>query len=419
MIDRPLRLPVSGVELPNRLIKAAMEEAIATPSLDASEGLATAYERWGAGGAGLLITGHVLVDRAHRARPRDTVLDDASDLATFERWAAAVHRGGGRVLMQLNHAGRQTPRYVNPTPIGPSAVAAVKAMHAFGKPRAASLAELAGVRRAFVDAALLAKKAGFDGVEIHAAHGYLLSQFLSPLTNQRTDIYGGSLENRARLLLEIVRDVRAAAGDEFILAVKINVGDFQRGGFEPADFVEVAAWLDHARIDLLELSGGSYESQAMFDGPKSGGPSREGFFTEHLAAVRARVSAPIMLTGGLRTRAGMDGALADGADAIGLARPLAIDPELAQKLVSGAVDAAPPGPRRIRAGAIAGLADVAWYWVQITRLARGLPVDVTLSPWRALASYFTADFVDTVVTRRARRSLTRPQGATEHAGSAA
>ncbi len=291
----------SGLTLSNRIAKAATEEALADAAGDPTPVLSQLSARGSGGGAGLSNTGHVIVDRAHRGRPRDVVLEDDRALARFEAWALAARGAGGAVLMQLNHAGRQTPRTLNRRPSAPSAGDAVRMMGSFAPPRAMSVAEIRETAHSFARAATLAERAGFDGVQIHAAHGYLLSQFLSPRTNRRTDDYGGSLENRARLLLEIVRGVRAETGKTgraFAVSVKINSADFQRGGFDADDFRAVAKMLDAAGIDLLEISGGNYESFAPFEGHKSERTrAREAYFLEFARDVRAHIETPIMLTG--------------------------------------------------------------------------------------------------------------------------
>lgn len=389
MLSTAFTLPSSGIVLKNRIVKAAMEEGLAQASLDPSAALEHLYARWAAGGSALLITGHVVVDRAHRGRPRDVVLDDRSDLEGFRRWATAARSDGARVFMQLNHAGRQTPRFINRRPVAPSVVPAVKAMKSFAVPRALELSEIASIVESFARAAALAERAGFDGVEVHAAHGYLLSQFLSPLLNLRSDSYGGSVENRARLLIDIIRAVRTATRPGFGLGIKINSADFQRGGFDADDFRTVVEMLDKEALDFIEISGGNYESQAMMSGPS--GSTREAYFLEFLQAVRSVTKLPLFVTGGLRSRRGMDHALASGADLVGLARPLALDPALPKKLLSGEIDAALPGMQPFGNGVLRGLADTAWHSAQIGRLARGLEPALAMWPLYAIVRYVLTD----------------------------
>lgn len=403
MLDRPLTLRASGLTLSNRLVKASMEESLATPTLDPSPGLERLHAAWSRGGAALQLSGHVLIDRHHLARPRDVVLDARSDPARFRAWAEASHAGGGLAFLQLNHAGRQTPRFINPRPKGPSSSKAVKQFGSFGRPVAMTTGEIADVVAGFGRAAAAAERAGFDGVEVHAAHGYLLSQFLSPLVNDRDDAYGGSLENRARLLLEVVREVRRATSKRFGLGVKINSADFQRGGFDAEDFRGVARMLDREAIDFIEVSGGNYESQVFLEADlPTSSAAREGFFLDFVRDVRREVEVAVLLTGGLRSRRGMEGALAEGADLIGMARPLALRADLPRALLAGEVDEAPRGPAPVRVRALRGLADVAWHWAQLARAAEGLPVDPGLSHARAIWRYLGADLSQSLGARFAR-----------------
>jgi 2,4-dienoyl-CoA reductase-like NADH-dependent reductase (Old Yellow Enzyme family) len=390
-LSAPLRLP-SGATLPNRIAKAATEEALGDAAGDPTGPLEHLYARWSRGGAGLLITGHVIVERAHRARPRDVVLEDDTAIDRFRGWATAAKAGGSSAWMQLNHTGRQTPRTVNRRPSAPSEGSAVRMMGGFAPPRAMFEAEIHETTRQFAQSALLAKRAGFDGVQIHAAHGYLLSQFLSPLTNRRTDAYGGSVENRARLLLEIVRAVRGTVGIAFAVSVKLNSADFQRGGFDAADSRVVAKLLDAEKIDLLEISGGNYESFAPFEGHTSErSRAREAFFLEFARDVRAEVALPLMVTGGFRSRDAMESALADGVDVIGMARPLIMEPELPGRLLSGDSAAARVVPPRWAPRALHVAGEGAWYWAQLVRVARAQEPAPALSTWRALLAYLGYD----------------------------
>jgi 2,4-dienoyl-CoA reductase-like NADH-dependent reductase (Old Yellow Enzyme family) len=260
-IATPLTLP-SGLTLPNRVAKAAMSENLANADGEPSERLIRLYERLGRGGAGLLLTGNAIVDPGGRTE-RHNVLMVGERTEQLAAWARAAKAHGSAVLMQLSHAGRQTPRMVTWRPVAPSAVGLTRKGGLFSKPEPLTLAQIELLVARFGRAAAVAQAAGFDGVQIHGAHGYLVSQFLSPLTNQRTDRYGGDLEGRMRFLLEIVTEMRRATGRGFTVAVKLNSADFQRGGFTLEESMEVARALEAAGIDLLEISGGSYERPAM------------------------------------------------------------------------------------------------------------------------------------------------------------
>ena len=260
----PLTLP-NGAVIPNRIAKAAMEENMADGEHAPSAELLRLYRAWAEGGAGLIITGNVMIDGRAMTGPGGVVLEDERHLDRFRAWAEAGRAGGGQLWMQINHPGRQAPASLKQETLAPSPIALDlgNLSKQFAPPREMTAADIADVQHRFVHTALLAERAGFTGVEIHAAHGYLLSQFLSPLSNRRTDAWGGNLENRARLLLDIVRDVRAAVGPGFAVAVKLNSADFQRGGFSPEDAQAVVAMLSPLGVDLVELSGGSYEAPAM------------------------------------------------------------------------------------------------------------------------------------------------------------
>lgn len=401
-----LTLP-NGTNLRHRLVKASMEEALSDAAGDPTPGLARVTRRWAEGGAALLLTGHVIVDRAHRGRPRDVVLEDEGAAPALKAWSSAARSGGGQAWMQLNHAGRQTPRFIHPAPLAPSAGPAVRMMGTFARPRAMSEADIEDVVARFARAAAIAQRTGWDGVEIHAAHGYLLAQFLSPLTNVRTDRWGGPVENRARLLLDVVRAVRARTGAGFGVAVKINSADFQRGGFDAEDFAKVAVMLDGEGVDMIEISGGNYESPVLFgvggDARTARTAAREAYFLDFAREVRGLVRAPLLLTGGFRTRAGMEQALAQGIDLIGLARPLALEPDLPRRLLDRSTIAAAVKPVRAPVKALAAMADGAWPWMHIRRMSQGLDPDPSLSATRAMATYLAVDLVG------ARLSRTRPR----------
>jgi 2,4-dienoyl-CoA reductase-like NADH-dependent reductase (Old Yellow Enzyme family) len=284
-------------------------------------------------------------------------------------------------------------------------VHAVKVLHAFGPPRAATVQEIEALVSAFVGGAVTLERAGFDGVQIHAAHGYLLSQFLSPRANVRSDEWGGSIENRARLLLRIVREVRACVSKSFAVGVKLNASDFSRGGFSEEESLEVVRLLAFEAIDFLEISGGTYETPASFGVNVNAPATSEAYFLPFVQRARAVAAhVPIVLTGGFRSAAAMRGALESGAlDAVGLARPLALDPELPRRLLGGA--AGPADAPRVAAWprSIAPAAELAWYASHLQRMSRGGEPDRSLSPWRALVQQIFADAINGY--RRRRRTL--------------
>ncbi|MGD1877857.1 MAG: NADH:flavin oxidoreductase/NADH oxidase family protein [Kiloniellaceae bacterium] len=346
MIQDPLKLP-NGRVLKNRIVKSAMSEALADAHNDPTEGLIALYEEWSRSGAALLITGNTPVDRGHLEHAANVVLDETSDPARTKRLAAAARSGGALALVQISHSGRQTPEAINPRPLSLSDEALD--LPGYGPPRAAEEAELHTVVARFARAAELAWQAGFDGVEIHAAHGYLLRSSLSPRINTRRDRWGGSLENRSRLLREVVRAVRAATGPDFVVATKLNSSDFQKGGFSHAESLEVARMLEREGIDLLEISGGNFETPVAYQhsARKQSTIAREAYFLDYARDIKSALGIPVMVTGGFRTAAAMNSALAEGAtDLIGMGRPFIMDPAFPAKLLAGEIDAAPAPERR-------------------------------------------------------------------------
>lgn len=348
-LAEPLTLPC-GATLPNRIAKAAMTEGMATPGGRPTAALDRLYGLWSDGGAGLLIGGNLVIDRDHLERPGNVVIDrtpDADMMAALTRWARAATRGGNHFWAQLSHSGRQTPAIVNRHPKSASDVKLGLPGGQFGQPEPLSLDEIGDLVRRWAMAAKACQDAGFTGVQVHAAHGYLMSQFLSPLSNHRTDAYGGSLENRARLLLEVIAAIRTVVGPAFPISVKLNSADFQKGGFAFEDSLTVAGWLEAASVDLIEISGGSYEQPKLLgiegmeeSAAQNVAPStlaREAYFVDFALAMQERVSVPLMVTGGFRSRAAMEQALARGAaDVIGLGRPMCLMTDAPRRLLAGA-----------------------------------------------------------------------------------
>ncbi|MEU8777061.1 NADH:flavin oxidoreductase/NADH oxidase family protein [Streptomyces sp. NPDC048606] len=343
----PLDLP-NGSRLPNRLAKAAMEESLAhQPGQSPGPDMERLYRRWARGGSGLIITGNVMVDRRALTSPRTIVLDARTPPEPFRRWAAAAASGGGQVWMQINHPGRQVRSDLPGVAWAPSEVGISLGRHtaAFARPTAMTEADIEATIARFVTTALLAEATGFHGVQIHAAHGYLLSQFLSPRVNLRTDRWGGGLENRARLLVETVRAVRARVSPSFAVGVKINTADFQRGGFDVDQVARVIALLDGLGVDLVELSGGSIESAATM-GRTSDDTTlgREAYFLDLAERLVGSATMPLMLTGGISRRATADRVLERGFAVAGVATALALRPDLPRRWHAGE-DLRVPPPR--------------------------------------------------------------------------
>ena len=254
-----VRKEIDDLERQHKAAKAAMTEGLADPRGYPSAELERLYTQWGNSGCGLLITGNVLVDRHHLERPGNVVIDrepDADMRAALARWATAAKVNGARIWMQISHAGRQTSAIVNPTPKAPSAIALALPGKQFGVPVAMTEADIQETIQRFAQAAHAAQTAGFDGVQIHAAHGYLLSAFICPLTNLRTDEYGGSLENRCRYPLEVFAAVRAAWPADRPMSVRISAHDWAPGGNTPDDAVVIARLFKAAGCDVVDVSSG-------------------------------------------------------------------------------------------------------------------------------------------------------------------
>lgn len=372
-LGRPLSLP-SGVTLKNRLAKSAMSEQLGTKESSPTEGLVRAYERWGSGGAGLLVTGNVMIDRRALGEPGNVVLEDERDMELFGRWARAGNAAGSTVWMQVNHPGRQSPRMASKEPVAPSAVPLEGFGGVFAQPRALEEKEIEQIVARFARTAELAAKAGFQGIQIHGAHGYLISQFLSPRTNLRTDGWGGTPAKRRRFLLEVVRGCRSALGSGRSLGLKLNSADFQRGGFSEEESMEVVETLNSEKLDLLEISGGTYERPPWIDENKlrPSTRSREAYFLEYAEKVRKIARMPIMLTGGMRSASGMASAIESGAvDVVGLARPLAVEPDLPKRILAGECERAIELELETGIRKLDDFLEASWYQQQIQRMANG------------------------------------------------
>jgi 2,4-dienoyl-CoA reductase-like NADH-dependent reductase (Old Yellow Enzyme family) len=409
MLNQPLTLPCGAV-VPNRMCKAAMTEGLAHPDGTASAELERLYGVWSDGGSGILLSGNIQVDGDHLERPGNVIVDGELSEEAFQSLCAmakAGTRAGNHLWAQISHAGRQTQKVVNPSPKAPSAVRLRLPQSQFGEPVALSNEEIEVLIDRFVNCAVVCQRAGFTGVQFHAAHGYLLSQFLSPLTNQRDDQWGGTLENRARALLTIVKRAREALGNDFPISVKLNSADFQKGGFDFDDSLTVAQWLADASIDLLEISGGTYEQPRLLnlDGVEPideqaiarSTLAREAYFVDFAKAMREKLSVPIMVTGGLRRRDVMEHVLeTGGADVIGLGRPLCVETDGPKKLLNGAdelgryendLSLLPPWlmwlTRFNTVRTINSFATQFWFYEQIANIGRSGSTDEKLSVFSA------------------------------------
>lgn len=376
----PLTLPCGAV-LPNRLAKAAMSEQLGDRANRPTARLETLYGRWGASDCGLVVTGNVMVDRRHVGEPCNVVIEDERDLPALRRWAQAGRRNGMAIWVQINHPGRQALRIAGSRPVAPSPIA--PKVPGAVTPRELTGPEIEEIVARFARTAAIVKEAGFDGVQLHGAHGYLISQFLSPRANQRDDEWGGDAERRRRFVLEVVRATRAAVGPEFPVAIKLNSADFQRGGFTEEESAEVVVALAAEGIDLLEVSGGTYEAPAMMGGrngaetpARASTQAREAYFLDYAERIRAQVPGlPLMVTGGFRSAEAMAAALGgDACDVVGIGRPLALHPDAAGELIDGRRARVDAGVKRVGIAKLRQLdsaLDLFWHTRQIQRIGRG------------------------------------------------
>ncbi|MGC0365822.1 deazaflavin-dependent oxidoreductase (nitroreductase family) [Rhodococcus sp. 27YEA15] len=407
----PLTL-ACGQVLPNRVMKAALSEGLATDTHAPDVRLERLYTQWGAGGYGLIVTGNVMVDRRHLGEPGNVAVDDDRDLDALTRWAKSTHDGGAPIWMQLNHPGRQAnPLATGTKPVGPSALA--PGIPGIPAPRALEESEIHDIIDRFAVTAAVAETAGFDGVQIHGAHGYLVSQFLSPRSNRREDSWGGDLDGRIRFAVEVVRAVRAAVSPGFAVGIKLNSADFQHGGFSEQDSRTTVERLADESIDLIEISGGSYESPAMTGRPVTVGDStrsREAYFLDYARTVRAAAGAvPLAVTGGFRTRSVMNLAVASGdCDIVGLGRPTALTTKAAGALIDENTTRLDSPtitlglPKRIAAlKQLEGALDLQWHTDQLHRIGAGETPDRNRSAWRTAATMIERNGIGAFRSRRA------------------
>ena len=390
MVNIGTPLDIKGkAEVKNRLFKSAMSEQMGDRNHNPLPNLAKLYKTWAEGGIGLSMTGNVMIERTALGEPSNVVLDEQSDLQAFKAWAKAGQENNSQIWMQINHPGKQIPAALCKEPLAPSAIPLGRGLDkAFNTPREMTQAEIERVIGAFATSARLAKEAGFDGVQIHGAHGYLVSQFLSPRHNQRTDMWGGNTENRMRFVLEVYRAIREQVGQSYPVGIKLNSADFMKGGFSEEDSMGVVKALEEAGIDLIEISGGTYESPTMMSADmKESTRKREAFFLDYADKVRSLVEVPLVVTGGFRSTEGMNEALASGAiDMVGLARPLSVMPDMPNKAIadqnfSMEIKAPTTGVRSVDSMVMLG---ITWYEAQIDRIGKGKQPKPGLSAWKVV-----------------------------------
>ncbi len=382
VLAQPFTLP-NGVVIKNRICKSAMSETLGDRAGAPTAQLAHLYQSWADGGVGLCVTGNVMIDRRALGEPGNVVIEDARNMAALKAWAKAATSNQTQCWVQLNHPGKQSPKGLNAQTVAPSAVPFRPDLQAFfATPRELSTGDVGELIERFGRAAAVVKQAGFTGVQIHGAHGYLVSQFLSPLHNLRTDDWGGTPEKRRRFVLAVYRAMREAVGAGFPIGIKLNSADFQRGGFNEEESLDTIRALADAGIDLIEISGGTYEAPAMTgvktrDEPvKQSTRQRESYFLAFAEKAGKTVKTPLVVTGGFRTAAGMAQAIRSGAvDMVGLARALAMEPDLPSRLLEGKepVYQVKPITTGIKAIDGMGILEINWYTGQLKRIGNGQP----------------------------------------------
>lgn len=387
LLFTPITLP-NGTTIKNRFFKSAMSEGMGTKNFQPKKNIATLYKRWAEGGTGLIITGNIMIDPKGTAEPGNIVFDKNSNMEILKDWAKQGQQHGAKVMVQINHPGKQVPKTIAKETVAPSAVPLGNGLNKlFSTPRALTTSEVEELVQKFITSAKVAKEAGFSGVQIHAAHGYLVSQFLSPHDNRRTDKYGGSLENRMRFLKEIYLGMREELGKDFPIGIKINSTDFKEDGLTEEDSLETIVELANLGLDFVEISGGTYERPAMMGATSTS--SNKVFFAEYSKKLKQKVDIPVIVTGGIRSINAMNTLLNDNTtDFIGIARPLTIDPNIPNKIKQGTYTIVET--TRVSTGVkkldkiFGSLLGIVYYQVLMQNIAKGKEPKATKNAWPSL-----------------------------------
>ena len=387
LLFTPITLP-NGTTIKNRFFKSAMSEGMGTRDFQPKKNIATLYKRWAEGGTGLIITGNIMVDPKGTAEPGNIVFDKNSNMEILKDWAKQGQQHGAKIMVQLNHPGKQVPKTIAKETVAPSTIPLGNGLNKlFSTPRALTTSEVEELVQKFVTSAKVAKEAGFSGVQIHAAHGYLISQFLSPHDNRRTDKYGGSLENRMRFLKEIYLGMREELGKDFTIGIKINFTDFKEDGLTEEDSLKTIIELANLGLDFVEISGGTYERPAMMGATSKS--TNQVFFAEYSKKLKQKIEIPVVVTGGIRSINAMNTLLNDNTtDFIGIARPLTIDPNIPNKIKQGTYTIVET--TRVSTGVkkldkiFGSLLGIVYYQVLMQNIAKGKEPKATKNAWPSL-----------------------------------
>ena len=402
-----------GKTLKNRICKSALTERIAEGNNLVNQKHLNLYEKWAEGNVGTVLTGNVQVDKRYLESAGNVAIEKSNykdQIELLKKWTKVGTKNNTNLWMQISHAGRQTPGDLNMKPVAPSDVGLKIPGRIYGTPKPLTNDEIEDVIERFIFTAKVAHDTGFTGIQIHSAHGYLMSEFLSPDINKRDDEWGGSLENRSRILLRIINGCRKALGDNYPISVKLNSADFQKGGFSAEDSSKVASMLSEAKIDLLEISGGTYEQPRLLgldtvsinpkrsEIRKESTIAREAYFLAYTEEIKKVIDIPLMVTGGFRSRLAMETAINQGAcEIVGIGRPLCSDPFSVKKLLDRSIDVLPTFEKTLSIGpgwlsqrspfrliqALNAFGIQSWFYSQIRRISEGLSPDLSLNPFKA------------------------------------
>ena len=402
-----------GAQIKNRICKAAMTERIAFADNYTNQRHLNLYKKWAEGDIGILLTGNVQVDKNHLEGPANVCLAEdtyAEQLPLLRKWAEEGTKDNTHLWMQISHAGRQTPGEINSSPKAPSSVQLKIPGRNYGVPSALSTEEINEIIKKFTFVAKIARETGFTGIQIHSAHGYLLSEFLSPDINLREDEWGGTVENRSRIHVEIIKSIRREVGEDFPISVKMNSADFQKGGFSPDDSIQVAKIIEAAGVDNIEISGGTYEQPRLLgldnvsinpdrsEVRKESTIAREAYFLEYAEKIKKNIQIPLMVTGGFRTKEGMESAVKSGAcEIVGVGRPLCANPFAIKEMFDGKIEQLPIYEKTLSLGpwifspsspfrliqALNAFGAQAWFYQQIKRMGDNKLPDLSLGLFSA------------------------------------